>query len=698
MSKIFSLKAEEGGIGVVTFDVAGDAMNTWTDAAFLSFDELMGEVSKTPGLKGLIFISGKPDNFFAGANLKMIADIEKAEDVRKMLDLFHGSFARLNAFPFPAVAAIHGHCLGGGLEFALACTARVAKEGKTTLIGLPECNVGLFPGGGGTQRLPRLIGYPALEMILKGTMMPAARAFEAGIVDRLVPADGDLLAEAKKLVQEINAGKANLKRPTHDFSQIDAVADMARQGILKATKGRYIPGPMLALMSMHEGLKVSLEKGLELEKANFVEVVLTNQAKGSINTFFIKGMTDKPKAMMTRGFQPKPLNLALVLGFGTMGRGIAIDILRNTQIPVLVKDIPEALEPGRSFVRKILDGMAEKKRLKEPVDSVMSRLTAVSEYTDDVKKADIVIEAVFEDIKVKQQVYGELCKVVREDCIIASNTSSIPIISMAKYVTQPERFGGIHFFSPVWLMQLVEVIRGEKTSQETIDNLLNFAAAIRKRPIVCRDNAGFVVNALLFPMVMETFRYLEEGNAIEKIDKAMLDFGMPVGPIRLTDEVGIDIPYKVFKGMNVRQETLANVVESGRLGLKKSGKGFFLKDGSVDPDVLPLIAKRPPRRPDAGTDPGRARRGHGEDRQGPPGPQGDRRCPDDRCGHDLGGRVPRRQGRPHEMGRSDRTEQKAFRQEFLLISVQTQRAAIPKARWERPLFFFVSSMSAFCGR
>ena len=594
MSKIFNLKVEDS-IGVITFDVAGDAMNTWTDTAFKDFDEIIGELAKTPNIKGIIFISGKPDNFLSGANLKMISDIEKAEDVRQMLDLFHGSFARLNAFNYPAIAAIHGHCLGGGLEFALACAARIAKEGKTTLIGLPECNVGLFPGGGGTQRLPRLIGYPALEMILKGTMMPAAKAYEAGIVDRLVSADGDLLAEAKKFLREVIAGTAGLKRPVHDFSQIDAVAEMAQQGILKATKGRYIPGPMLALKSIHEGLKVSLEKGLELEKANFAEVVLTHQAKGSINTFFIKGMTDKPKAMMTKGFQPKPLNRAAVLGFGTMGRGIAIDILRNTQIPVLVKDIPDALEPGKAFVRKILDGMAEKKRIKEPVDSIMARLTAVSEYSDAFKNVDIVIEAVFEDIKVKEQVYEELCKVIKDDCIIASNTSSIPITAMAKYVTKPERFGGIHFFSPVWLMQLVEVIKGEQTSQDAIDNLLNFSAAIRKRPIVCRDNAGFVVNALLFPMVLETFRYLEEGNAIEKIDKAMLSFGMPVGPIRLTDEVGIDIPYKIFKGMGIRQETLANVVEAGRLGLKKSGKGFFLKDGSVDPEVLPLIGKREPR-------------------------------------------------------------------------------------------------------
>ena len=554
----------------------------------------MQELEVAKGIRGIIFISGKPENFLAGANLKLISQIESAEEVRRTLDLFHGSFARLIALKFPSVAAIHGHCLGGGLEFSLACTARIAREGKNTLIGLPECNVGLFPGGGGTQRLPRLIGYGAFELILKGTMLPAAKAYEMGIVDRLIPAEGDLLASARALLEEVIAGTANLKRPVQEFSQIDAVAEMAKAGILKATKGREIPAPMLALKSMHEGLKLPLEQGLELEKANFVEVALSKEAKGSINTFFIKGMTDKPKAMMTKGFVPKPLNKAAVLGFGTMGRGIVIEILRNTRLPVLVKDIPEALEPGKAFVRKILDGMAEKKRLKEPVDEIMARLTAVSEYTAAFGEADIVIEAVFEEIGVKKQVYGELCRVVREDCIVASNTSSIPITSMAPYVTKPERFGGLHFFSPVWLMQLVEVIRGEKTAQETIDNLLNFAGLIRKRPIVCRDNPGFVVNAMLFPNLVHALQYIEEGNPIEKVDRAMTRFGMPVGPIKLTDEVGIDIPYKVFVGMGVRQDTLKNVVESGRLGLKKSGKGFFLKDGGVDPDVLPLIAKHAP--------------------------------------------------------------------------------------------------------
>ncbi|HQN25970.1 MAG TPA: 3-hydroxyacyl-CoA dehydrogenase family protein, partial [Syntrophales bacterium] len=380
-----------------------------------------------------------------------------------------------------------------------------------------------------------------------------------------------------------------------DFSQVDAIAEMAKQGILKATKGREIPGPMLALDSMHRGVKLSLEEGLELEKENFVKVILSNQAKGSINTFFIKGMTDKPKSMMTKGFVPKAINKAAVLGFGTMGRGIVIDILRNTKIPVIVKDVPEALEPGKAFLRKILGGMAEKKRLKESVEDLMARLTATSDYIDAFREVDIVIEAVFEEIGVKKQVYEELGKVIREDCIVASNTSSIPITSMAPFVVNPARFGGIHFFSPVWMMQLVEVIRGEQTAQDTIDNLLNFTGLIRKRPIVCRDNPGFVVNALLFPYLKLALEYIEAGNPIEKVDGAVTAFGMPVGPIRLTDEVGIDVPYKAMKGMGFVQPTLKNVVEAGRCGLKKSGKGFFLKDGSVDPEVLPLIAKDAPR-------------------------------------------------------------------------------------------------------
>jgi 3-hydroxyacyl-CoA dehydrogenase/enoyl-CoA hydratase/3-hydroxybutyryl-CoA epimerase len=593
-AKVFNLMVD-GAVGIVTFDVVGEAMNTWTDAAFESFNEVLDSIEKEEALKGIIFISGKPNTFLAGANLKMIEEIEREEEMRQIAGLFHNSFNRLYALKVPTLAAINGHCLGGGLEFTLACTARIAKESKTTVIGLPEVNVGLIPGAGGTQRLPRLIGYPAVELILKGSMLSAAKAYETGIVDKLVPADGDLLEEAKTFLQDIIDGKAELKRPDYDFSGIDEVMAQALKGVLKVTRGREVPAPMTAIRSIQEGLKLPLEKALENEKELVTQLSLQNETKGTINTFFLKTLTDKPKGMMSRGFEPKPLKKAAVLGFGTMGRGITIDILRNMQIPVIVKDIPEALEPGKAFLRKIFEGMAEKKRLKVPVDDLMNLLTVTSDYSDDFKDVDIVVEAVFEDIKVKEQVYQELCDVVADDCIIASNTSSLPINAMSQYVSHPERFGGLHFFSPVWMMQLVEVVRGEKTTQDTIDNLLNFAASIRKRPIVCLDNPGFVVNAMLFPYISNAFQYVEEGNAIEKVDKSLMSFGMPVGPIRLTDEVGIDVPYKVFVGMGVEQTTLKNVVDDGRLGLRKSGKGFFLKDGSVDPDVLPLIAKREPK-------------------------------------------------------------------------------------------------------
>ncbi len=592
--KIFSLKRAEGNIGILTFNVFDESMNTWTKAAIAAFGEIVAELEKSKDLSGLIVISGKPTNFCAGANLKMVEELKDAAEGLALIRSSHDGFNRLAALPYPVVAAINGVCAGGGLELALVCTGRIATDAKSSLIGLPECNVGLFPGGGGTQRLPRLIGYGAIELILKGKLLPAAKALEQGIIDRVIPAEANLLAEARAFLQEIVAGRADLKRPVQDLSQIGAIAAMARDGVLKTTKGRWIPGPMLAIKAMEEGLMCPLAEGLEIEIKYFMKTAMSNEAKGSINTFFIKTLTDKPQGMMAKGFVPKPVKKAAVLGFGTMGRGIIIEILRNMQIPVIVKDFPETFEAGKVFVRKILDGMAQKKRLKTPVEELMALLSTTAEYGPEFKEVDLVVEAVFEDMKVKEQTYKELCSAVRDDCIIASNTSSIMITTMSRHVSHPERFGGAHFFSPVWMMQLVEIVRGEATSQQTVDNLLNFAAAIRKRPIVCKDNPGFVVNALLVPYYIGTLGYIEAGNSIETVDGAMVAFGMPLGPIRLIDEVGIDIPYKAFLGAGIRQDTLRHVVEAGRLGLKKSGKGFFLADGTVDPEVLPLIARRPP--------------------------------------------------------------------------------------------------------
>ncbi|MBW1979242.1 MAG: enoyl-CoA hydratase/isomerase family protein [Deltaproteobacteria bacterium] len=581
---------KEDSVRVITFDVPGKNMNTWTQEAIDGFYDLLSELESDLDARGVIFISGKPGNFHAGADLNLLTRMKERSEAEKALAVFHTAFKRLSSLPCPTLAAIDGHCLGGGLEFALACSARIARESEKTLLGLPECTLGIFPGSGGTQRLPRLIGLKAVELILKGEVLPAAKAYELGMIDRLVPEEGDLLREAKRFLEEIISGREKLLRKDHDFSQIDQVAEMARKEILKTTRGREIPGPMLALKSMQEGLKGSLEQGLEVEKNNFIEVILSNQAKGSIHTFFLKTMSDKPANMMSKGFEPKPINKVCILGFGTMGRGIAIDILRRTQARVIAKDVPQALEKGKEFVNQILDGLAEKGKLKEPREEIVKHLDLTSEYTDDFSDADLVLEAVIEDAKVKAKVYEDLSNVVRDDCILATNTSSIPLGTLAKHVKGTERFAGLHFFSPVWLMQLVEIVKGEATASNTVDNLLHFSSLIRKRPIICKDNPGFVVNAVLFPYFMDALHFLEKGNPIEKVDEAFTQFGMPVGPIKLIDEVGIDISYQVIAGRGLEQDTLKNVVRAGRFGLKKSGKGFYLKDGRVDPEVLPLIA------------------------------------------------------------------------------------------------------------
>ena len=588
---VFSCQIEDG-VAVVQFDVSGEAVNTWTEEALKEFSGILDTLeAQRDEIEGVVFISRKKTGFHAGADLKFLTEQKEISNVIELVRGLGHAFRRLESLGIPTVAAINGPALGGGYEFALAMTARLASDRPQTIIGLPECNVGLFPGAGGTQRMPRLIGSPAIDLIVKGKTVPAAKALEIGLIDRLVPHGDDLLAAGKGFVREIAGGGVVLERPWHDFSDLDSVVDSERKAILRTTRGRELPAHMLVLKAMREGLRAPLEEALMVEQDTLMEVVNAPEAKGSIHSFFLKTYSDKIDGMLPKGFEPKPLNKVAVLGFGTMGRGIVIDILKGMRVPVVVKDIPDALEPGREFVRKVFQGMADKGRLKVPVDTLCDLMRPVSEWTDDFKDVDLVIEAVFEDPEVKADVYRELCKAVKNDCLIASNTSSMLISELAKDITHPERFGGTHFFSPVWLMQLVEVVKGEKTSPDTINNLLTFAGAIGKRPLVCNDHPLFVVNSLLFPYMIKAFDFVESGVSMEKVDEAMVKFGLPVGPIKLCDEVGIDVLYMAFtKSLGRRPpQTMENVIKAGRLGRKKSGKGFYLKDGGVDPEVLPLI-------------------------------------------------------------------------------------------------------------
>lgn len=584
------------GLAVVTFDVEGAPVNTWSTASEENLIAVCAELTELAGkgeVKGVIFISGKPDTFLTGANLNdLVKAGEDAAVARGDIELFQKCLGGVAALPVPTLAAVWGHCLGGGLELCLACDARIAKEARSTQFGLPEINVGVFPAGGGTSRLVRLIGYPAIDMVLTSKNVDVQKALALGLVDKAIPQDADLLAEAKAMLNEMIAGNMPA-RAEQDFSDSDNVIEEMRQAHIKKARGRFLPAPKAYLEVVQKGVKLPLAESLALEVEYYPGVATSDETKGMVNTFFLTSFGSNAKKFMTKGYEAKPIKKAAVLGFGTMGRGIVIDILNRAAIPVVVKDSPEALEAGQAFVRKILQGMADKGRLKAQVEDLMNLIVPVAEYTDAFADVDVVVEAVFEDLDVKRQVFGELCQAVKEDCLIASNTSYLSVNELAEMVPHPERFAGLHFFSPVWRMALVEIVRSDKTSQNTVDDLLGFVAALRKRPVICGDGPGFVVNNVLNPFMTSTLQYVEEGNAIEKVDAAMVKFGNAVGPIRLLDEVGIDVSYHILKSLGVEQKTLANMVNAGRYGLKKNGKGFFQEDGTVDPEALKLIDKRP---------------------------------------------------------------------------------------------------------
>lgn len=595
--KIFKLEIENR-IGVVTFAVPGAAMNTWTDPAiedlFHVTDEI-GELADSGKLDGVLFISGNERSFITGADLNTLASKESWLEFKKDIEIFQIALNDIAAIKIPTLAAISGFCLGGGLELALACQFRMAKESGKPFIGLTETAVGLFPAGGGTQRLTRLIGVPAVDMIMSGKMVTAEEALQLGIVDAVVAPDGDLLDESKKMLSGIIAGTCSYPREEHDFSDIDNVIELARAAGIKRGKGRELPGVKYALDTIRDGIKLSLHNGLELEKKNFIKTALNPQSKGTINTFFLKSYSDKPLKMATTGFQPKPIKKLGVLGFGTMGRGVVIDMLRYGGVPVVVKDEAAALENGRKSIEKILNGMYEKKRLKTKPEELMKNFIPVTEYGGELSDVDILVEAIFEDPDIKAAAYSELTEVMRSDAIIVTNTSFLSVSDLAKNVKNPERFAGMHFFSPVWLMQMVEIVKGETTSRETVDNLLNFAGLIRKRPVVCKDSEGFVVNAVLDPFMSNSLQYLEEGADPGKIESAFLSFGMPMGPLRLNDSVGLDVSHHINQNRGIEQKTLKNLFEAGYYGFQKNGKGLFKEDGSFDETAMSLVHKREPR-------------------------------------------------------------------------------------------------------
>jgi 3-hydroxyacyl-CoA dehydrogenase/enoyl-CoA hydratase/3-hydroxybutyryl-CoA epimerase len=600
---IFKLEKNDH-IALITMNDPGQAQNVLNEAMQSEFEQIFTDVAADQSLKGLIFTSDKKDCFVAGADIAMLQKIESSEQAREMCMVLHAMMQRIIDLPITTVAAINGACLGGGLELALAFDYRIATTHKSTKIGVPEVQLGLLPGGGGTQRIPRLIDLPtALDMILTGKQLNAERANKAGLVDKAV--EPELLIEiATKF-----AGKASPLRKKSFKQKLMSLAPMrtyivsqARKQTLLATKGKY-PAPLKILEVIQKGLSSNLQRGLEIEAKGFSELVMTDESKQLINIFF--AVTDlKKDSGVDSDATARPIDKVGVLGAGLMGAGIAYVTANQAKTNVRLKDIDaDGVARGISYVGKILDKRVSRRRMQSNQrNQVMARLTGSTSYTG-FKSADIVIEAVFESLDLKQRMVADieaLNSADGKDIIFASNTSAIPIDDIAAKAAHPERVIGMHYFSPVDKMPLLEIVTGAKTADWVTATAVELGKQQGKTVVVVNDGPGFYTTRVLVPYNMEAVRMVLEGVSIEDVDNALEQFGFPVGPIKLMDEVGIDVGAHIVETLNEAFgdrvpliEGIETLIADDRKG-KKNGRGFYdyagpSKGKEVDRSIYQLM-------------------------------------------------------------------------------------------------------------
>ncbi len=610
---IFSLAFNDNGVAVVTMDIPGESMNTLRAEFAPQIRDILAQINAEPSVKGVVVISGKPDSFIAGADISMLDACNTAEEAEELARTGQQLFDELENFKLPVIAAIHGACLGGGLEFALACHGRVCTDSDKTQLGLPEVQLGLLPGSGGTQRMPRLVGLQkSLDLILTGKQLRAKQALKSGLVDDMVP-HSILLDAAMKMAL---AGKPKRKKVELNLlgKALENVSmgrkvlfEQAQKKTLEKTRGNY-PAAEKILEVIETGANKGFKAGLALEAKRFGQLCMSAESKALRSIFF--ATTEMKKETAVDGAEPKKVHKAAVLGGGLMGGGIAHVTVNKANIPTRIKDISHegiihAMRYGYDLLNKKV-----KRRFMSYADmqQKMNMLTGSTEYVG-FHDADIVVEAVFEDLALKQKMVADVEENCREDTIFATNTSSLPIRQIAEKAARPENVIGLHYFSPVDKMPLVEVIAHEKTSAQTIATTVAFARKQGKTPIVVKDGAGFYVNRILALYMNEAANVLLEGEPIEHMDAALMDFGFPVGPITLLDEVGIDVGAKISPILEkelgsrfVAPAAFDKLIADDRKG-KKNKKGFYLYDNKqkkgeklVDESVYKLLDIEPVQR------------------------------------------------------------------------------------------------------
>jgi len=575
--------------------------------------ELLRALERDASVRAIV-VTGKKDGFIAGADIEMLKRARSAAEAEALSRGAQAGFDALERLSKPVVAAIHGACLGGGLELALACRWRVATDDRRTQLGLPEVQLGLIPGAGGTQRLPRLVGIStALDLILSGRSLRGRRALHAGLVDEVVPA-AILLDVARRRARELAAGTLRRAAPGARRGLAGKVGALqqaalernpvgrrllfreARRKLLARTGGHY-PAPERALEAVRCGVEEGMEAGLAREARLFGELAVSEISRRLVGIFFATTALKKDSGVDDPAVKPRRVEQVAVLGGGLMGSGIAF-VTVSGGLPVRLRERdPAAAARALGSVRTLLDERVKRRSLERlERDATMRLITGTTDWSG-VERADLVIEAVFEELELKREMVRAFEKVNARG-IFASNTSSIPIARIGEASTRPEAVLGMHYFSPVQKMPLLEVIVTPRTAPEVTATAVAVGKRQGKTVIVVNDGPGFYTSRILTPYLNEAIYLLLEGARIEDVDGALVAFGMPVGPLALVDEVGIDVGAKVGKVLHhafgermAPPPAIEKVLAEGRLG-RKAGKGFYTYGGKrkeVDGSIYALL-------------------------------------------------------------------------------------------------------------
>jgi 3-hydroxyacyl-CoA dehydrogenase/enoyl-CoA hydratase/3-hydroxybutyryl-CoA epimerase len=583
----------EGAVAVVVYDQPGSPVNVLSSAAGAAFGRVFDMIEHSAEYVAAVLLSGKKDTWIAGADIEELALLRTPLQGEELSRAGHAVMNRLAAMKKPVVAAIHGAALGGGLETALACHHRIVTDHAKTVLAFPEVQLGLIPGAGGTQRLPRTVGLQvALDMMLTGKNIRARKALQMGLVHELVhPAilrrvaieRAQQLAEGDALpVRARRHGAANILLEDNPLGRA-VVFRQARETVLKKTKGNF-PAPLALIDAVHRGYSDGLEAGFSEEARRFGDLAVSAVARQLVYLFFattaLKRDTGLPSDVHATAMPVRKLG---ILGAGFMGAGIASVVVQQGTLVRLKDASPERLGKGYAAVHDVIRERLKKRQISRVQhDDMLSLVGGTVDYSG-FANADLVIEAVFEDINVKQAVLREV-ETVSPQAIFASNTSTIPIHDIASVAERPDKVLGMHFFSPVHKMPLLEIIVTPATSAETTVTAVEYGKKLGKTVIVVHDGPGFYVNRILAPYLNESGRLLDDGASIDAVDSAMTQFGFPVGPLTLLDEVGLDIAGKsgailthAFGERMQPSVTLQRIIDDGRLG-RKSRKGFYLYD------------------------------------------------------------------------------------------------------------------------